>query len=293
MRAWSRLTLSVALLQMGCGAPGIEESSTETMSFETGSNRPRVLVRLDEGSIEVSASDSAGIELELVKRARAFDRDGARSLLSVIRTDTVFENDTLSIRSTRGLRSEISFGASLRADVHLRVPREVELDLYTLEGGIDLRGIRGMVAAGSEDGPIRLRDVGGAVKLRASDGSILGSELQGDLDVTTVDGRIELRGDFGVLEASTSDGDIRVSVTATRESFGDWSIRTSDGSIVLTLPEELSARLAATVADGDIENGLARFRGRQTPKSVEGILGGGGPLILVTTMDGNVTLRNP
>lgn len=290
MRAWAGLAFSLALVQQGCDSSRIEESSTETMTFETEGNRARVAVRLDEGSIEVTATDSPRIELEIVKRARAFDRDGARSLLSVIRSEALFEEDTLSIRSSRGPRSEISFGGSLGTDINLRVPREVDLDLHTLDGTIDVRGVRGTVRAESEDGRIRVRGVGGTVKLRASNGPISGSDLEGDFDVSTDDGRIELDGDFGALDVVTSDGDIRISVDATTASFGNWTIRTSDGSIELALPASLSAQLAVTVVDGRIENRLGRFEGRQSPRGVEGALGEGGPLILVTTMDGDITL---
>ena len=292
MRPFCRLAVSLALLPMGCDSPRVEESSSETMTFDVRENRPRVLVRLDEGSIEVVSTKSPGIELELVKRARAFNRNGARSLLSVIRTEASLEGDTLTIRTSRRLRPEISFGFGLRTDITLRVPRNVDLDLRTLDGGIDLRGVAGSITAESGDGRIRLREVEGTVTLRASDGPILGSNLEGDFDVLTDDGRIELDGDFGVLKAVTSDGNIRVGARATTASFADWTIRSSDGSIELTLPASLSARIAATVGDGDLlENALERFEGRQGPRSIEGTLGRGGPLILVTAMDGSITLE--
>ncbi len=291
MRPFCHLAFFLALLPVGCDSPRVEESSSETMTFEMGENRPRVLVRLDEGSIEVVATESPGIELDLVKRARAFDRKGARSLLSVIRTDASLENDTLTIRASRGLRPEISFGSGPRTDITLRVPRNIDLDLRTLDGGIDLRGVAGSITAESGDGRIRLREVQGTVTLRTSDGSILGSDLEGDFDVLTDDGRIELDGDFGVVKAVTSDGSIRVGARATTASFADWTIRSSDGSIELTLPASLSARVAATVGDGTLENALERFEGRQGPRGIEGRLGRGGPLILVTTMDGNITLE--
>jgi DUF4097 and DUF4098 domain-containing protein YvlB len=291
VRVWPGLALALTLLSWGCDSPRVEETSSETMTFQTGENRPTVRVRLDEGTIEVTAADSHRIELELVKRARALDREGARSLLSVIRADASFDNDTLSIRSNRGLRSEMSFGGSLRTDVRLRVPQDVDLDLRTMDGDIELQGVSGRVASETVDGRIRLRRVRGRAKLLASDGAILGSDLEGDFDVASEDGRIELEGDFGSLDVATSDGGIRIDARATTSSFSGWSIRSSDGSIHLTLPATLSARLGATVADGRIESNLGRFNGRQESKRVEGLLGDGGPLILVTAMDGNITIE--
>ena len=71
----------------------------------------------------------------------------------------------------------------------------------------------------------------------------------------------------------------------------DWSVRTSDGSIELALPDTLDAELEASTADGRVTNDLSRFEGTERGNRIKGILGAGGRLILVTTMDGRIVLR--
>ena len=70
--------------------------------------------------------------------------------------------------------------------------------------------------------------------------------------------------------------------------------RTLDGSIELTIPTELSARLEASSGDGRVTSHLSRFEGTTRPSRLKGTVGSGrsdGLLILINTMDGRITLR--
>ena len=280
-----------AFSSVACDHHRVQESATEDFRFDSGAITS-IEVRIDDGRIAVEPSDAIGVvEVVFNKRARAADRDGARSLLDAIRVEAVTEGDTLRVRARVPGAGIASFGGNTRTDVALRVPEGTALDLRTGDGRIQLESISGNIRAETTDGRIRLESVTGTLILRTTDGSVIGTELAGAIDAASSDGRIQLEGSFDALRAVTADGSIRITSRDARELTSDWNIRTSDGSIELTLPASISARIEATAADGRIVNNLSTFEGNARNDRLKGTLGKGGPLILVTTMDGRITLK--
>jgi hypothetical protein len=93
-------TLALAALSaLGCDQRRVEQTSTETLRFDSGTFS-RIELRVDDGRIAVEPSDAIDVvEVVFRKRARASDRDGARSLLDTIRVEAIEEGDTLRIRA--------------------------------------------------------------------------------------------------------------------------------------------------------------------------------------------------
>ena len=280
-----------ALMAFGCDHQRMEESTTEKLRFTIG-ERTLVEVRIDHGRMEVVGGEPGVVEVIFKNRARAADRAGARSLLENIRAEAVQDGNVVRVKARSGIGSAVTLGGTYWTDVAIRVPPEsTELDIRTEDGRVEIEAVSGTIVAETGDGHIRIAGVEGTVRLRTRDGSITGSNLTGDFDVLSDDGRIRLDGSFGQLKVVTADGSVRVSGRDMTTISNDWSIRTSDGSIELALPASLGAQLDATTADGRVINNLSHFEGREHRNRVTGTLGPGGRLILVTTMDGRIMLK--
>lgn len=291
MKLTARTTVFLLAL-CGCDPQRVEESESEEIRFEAGSERPRIEIDIDEGSIEIEGVESSrAIEGEFVKRARSVDRDSARRLLPRIE---IFASDEGGRIRLQGRVEDIPpFGGDLETDLILRVPREAELSISTGDGRIHLRGIEGMIRAESGDGRIEVEDASGELRLRTEDGSIAGIGLDASVEAESGDGSIELDGSFPRLEATTSDGSIRVDCREWREPIEGWTLRTGDGSIRIFLPSSAAADIDATASDGRIVNRLSRFEGAlrgESESRLRGKLGGGGPLLFLSTMDGRIEL---
>lgn len=281
----------LALIAFGCDRQRVEDTETEEFRFTIGEHTV-VEVRIENGSVKVVVGASGVVEVVFENRARAADRAGARSLLESVRTEALRDGDVVRVKASSVARGAVTLGGGVRTDVTLRVPpRAIELDIRTEDGRVAIEGVSGALVAETGDGRIRVADVDGIVKLRTHDGSITGVNLTGDFDVLSGDGRIRLDGNFGQLRVVTSDGSVRVSARDMTTISSDWSIRTSDGSIELTLPKNFDAELDATTGDGRIINNLSRFEGTERRGRVKGTLGSGGPLILLVTMDGRISLK--
>jgi DUF4097 and DUF4098 domain-containing protein YvlB len=284
------------LLFGGCVIHGTEERAIERFQFDITSP-VRLVARIDDGSLEIVGTRSQEIRVTVVKKARGPSAEAAAALLEHIVIDTEQDEETVRLEVKSGSAwkwDDEGFGPRhLQADVEIRVPQQTDLELTTQDGRIIIENIEGRIQAETGDGRVRLRDVTGDIQARTSDGSIIGVGLDGPIDVATDDGRIELEGRFQKLAAITSDGSIKIRCgDETPSPKEDWHIRTSDGSISITLPRDLSAELEAIASDGRIVNELRFTEADEDKHRVKGKLGEGGNLIYVKTSDGRITLRS-
>lgn len=287
------LPVLFAVVSAACNPHRVDESMREELRLDAG-ERTAVEIRVDDGRVTVAGGAAGAVEVVFTKHARAADTAGATALLESIRTEARRDDDVIRV-SARSFEHDSSiFGGDVWTDIELRVPRETaDLDIRTDDGRITVEAVSGSIVAESGDGRIRVANVNGDVRLRTRDGSITGTDVDGDIDVLTEDGRIRLDGSFGRLRAITGDGSIRIVCREGSTISADWTVRTSDGSIELTLPENVNAELEATSADDRIVNDLSRFEGTERDHRVEGRVGRGGPSIFIATMDGRIVLREP
>ena len=146
-------------------------------------------------------------------------------------------------------------------EVHftIRVPAGVRFSGSTVNGGVEVSGLRSEVEA---------------------------STVNGDVRVETT----------GMAEASTVNGDIRARVGSTTLA-SDMDFSTVNGSIELVAPAGLNADLEASTVNGEIESdfqvsGQATARDHHSPRSsLRGTIGSGGEDLDLTTVNGGIRLR--
>ncbi|HEY7696830.1 MAG TPA: hypothetical protein VIE88_00370 [Vicinamibacteria bacterium] len=290
-----RLAAALVVLALSaCNPQQVEETLVEEFRFEVASERPRIEVRIEEGAIEIQGVESSrAIEATFRKRARSVDRGSAKALLDRIEVSAVESAAGTRFRFEGRVETVPPFGGGLRTDLSLRVPREVELEISTGDGSVRIAGTSGRLSAESGDGRILVERISGEIRLRTEDGSIVGRDVEGAVEATTEDGGIELEGTFPSLEAVSSDGSIRVEcVDWPGASMKGWVLRTADGAIRILLPPSAAADIDATASDGRIVNRLSSFEGDEPDEGtrLRGKIAGGGPLLLLSTMDGRIEL---
>src|SRR5262245_50727249 len=163
-----------------------------------------------------------------------------------------------------------------RIDVEVMVPGGTDLDAQTSDGAILLPALEGTIRARTSDGSITLEGAKGVLQLSTSDGSITAHEVDGSLEARTSDGSIAIDGRFDVLRLATSDGRIRAEIAPGSKLRTDWSLSTSDGSMLLRLPPDIAAVLEAHVGDGQIDVDFPiTVQGRFSQHDLRATLGGG------------------
>ena len=238
------------------------------------------------GKTRVVGEDREDIAVRAKRVARAESTAAAQRLLDEIRILHAVASDTLE------LEIDVPRGWNRRGhvDLELRVPRGTSTEIVASNGRVAIEGLRGSVRARSSNGSVDLSDVVGDVEIATSNAKVCCCGTRGRLVARSSNGKIELEQHCGSLDASTSNGLIRASL----QEMGVEGVQlsTSNGRIVLELPEEVDAEVDIRVDNGVIRNDRQLCKAaRQRSGQLRGRLGNGGAPIRLRTSNGSVSLR--
>jgi DUF4097 and DUF4098 domain-containing protein YvlB len=255
------------------------------------------------GSIEITGWDQSTVDVSGTKYAED------ESMLRAMRVTAVQEGNTVRVRTERPEPRKWNCGAKYI----IRVPRRTDLqriqssngsiraeeiegmaDLTTSNGGIRLRNIRGHAEVRTSNGAVDVQSVDAGVNIRTSNGSVTIDNVRGSLQAATSNGAI--RGTLAdstpnePIKLSTSNGSIDIRIQMPRNN--DITASTSNGSVTVRMPPGAGARLNATTSshesistDFDVQ-----VHGILTKNRIEGTIGGGGPLLQLSTSNGAIRI---
>jgi len=259
--------------------------SEETLALDVTAKRSLSVYNAN-GRTAVSGEERDDIEVRITKIARAESEEGARILLDAIHVTST------DIAGALELDVEIPRKWNRRGSVNLeiRLPSDLSVELTGANGRLDVCGVQGAVRVRSSNGAASLRDIVGDVNVSTSNAKVFCSHICGHLVARSRNGKIELVDHCGSIDASTSNGSIRVSV----EDVGldGVLLATSNGRIVLALPDPVDCDIDVRVDNGTIRNDRELCHcTRQSNGRVVGRLGEGGALVKLRTSNGSIALR--
>lgn len=121
---------------------------------------------------------------------------------------------------------------------------------------------------------------------RTVNGDVQAVGLSEAVDLTTVNGSVTIDTD-GFASARTVNGSIEARVGGLLS--GDASFETVNGSIELDVDDGLGAEVDASWLNGSLDTELPlRVEGRVGRRSARGILGDGGPMLMLRTVNGSI-----
>ena len=258
---------------------------TETLRFPA----PRGgVLRLQNtnGRTRVVGEERPDVEVRAAMTARAESSEAARRLLSRIRIVGHEVDGALE------LEVEVPRKWNRRgyANLELHVPRSTHLEISNPNGKVCIEGVRGRVQIRSSNGSVRVEEVEGDVDITTSNAKICCSGNEGRLLARSCNGKIEIDEHRGSIDASTSNATVRAAL----EQLGKQGVylATSNGRVVLELPEAVDADVDLWVDNGMIRNDRELdSASRDTDGRVLGRLGHGGALVKLRTSNGSISLR--
>lgn len=241
-------SLAALIFAVAAGATTLEETLEQTYSFAPGAT---LALSNTNGGVTIRTWVRPEIRVEARKKVRHRDAERAQELLDslVIEVEESAERVDIETRYPGPGGSWLSgWNVSANVDYDITVPEQADLVVSTVNGKVAVAGVRGRIDLRSTNGGIRIRDAGGAVQAKTTNGTI----------------DAELR--------SIEDGE-------------DLSFRTTNGSITVTLPEEIRADLTARTTNGTVKTDFALDEAstRRRTRMIGKINGGGGKLDLKTT----------
>lgn len=286
--------------------------------------RVRAGDRLEVGlsSEDVVVETGPGTEATVTVRGRGRD---LREEFERRRFEIGYGNGTLRVR-TNPARSGLRLGrVEASFTVVVRVPEQFRASLNTSSGDVRLGRLAGDLDVNTSSGDVALASVRGQqIGLNTSSGDVQADALDGAVAINTSSGDVAVgrlagrsasvntsSGDatFEAVEAArlvvnTSSGDVhvdRLASTATVQTgSGDVAltlarvapteVSTGSGEVALGLPRGAGAEVRVSAGSFSFDDALG-FRGDRQRRSAEGRIGGGGPLLAVSTGSGSVALR--
>ena len=166
--------------------------------------------------------------------------------------------------------------------------------LQTTGGNIGVAVGAGDVKAKTSGGNLQVVHVIGAVSGQTSGGNITLLGCKGGADLKTAGGSIEVENDRPVL-AKTAGGSIRCQLgkVATSQSLL-LDLETTGGGINVSLLPDIAATVEAKVLGGSVTTEFpvtVEASGTVKPDQLQGAINGGGPLLKLRSVGGNIILR--
>jgi DUF4097 and DUF4098 domain-containing protein YvlB len=256
-----RVALLSTLIVLGVQTAAIAERFTERFE-ETYNVAADVSITLGNtnGSISISIWDQDSVELIAEKRVDARNAETAKEAFEELKIVVDEDTGRLEIKTehpsgTHGFFDWIS-GRSSNASVRyeLKVPRQAELVVRTVNGRI--------ITEGSQ----------GKQKLRSTNG------------------RIEVFSAAQQVDAHTTNGSINVGIAST--AAPEIELGTTNGSITLHLPSDTRGTLEARTTNGSVKTDVpVSLRGTASRKRLQGDFNGGdGGHIVLRTTNGSIRI---
>jgi hypothetical protein len=278
--------LSHFLRSLLSGIPWSERASEELeLRFDAP---PAGVIELHNanGRTRVIGEDRDDVLLRGQKNARAESEEAADQLLAEIR---IRSDETAGVLE---LEAEIprKWNRHGSLDIELRVPRDTEIHITSANGKVCLQGLRHGASAHSSNGSISLNDIVGDIEITTANAKVCCSCTCGNLVARSSNGKIELEDHSGSIDATTSNGLIHATLRAL--AHAGVTLATSNGRIVLELPENPDAEVDIRVDNGVIRSELALGNEiREGTGRLRGRLGSGLCPIKLRTSNGTISIR--
>jgi hypothetical protein len=243
----------------GRGASGASQQDTWNWSGRVAQGRT---IAIHGVNGDVSAEPATGDQVEVTarKHARRSDPDDVR--LVVVEHDggvticAVYPNarGRTTTCDAEGLHNTNTENNDVDVDFTIRVPRGVNFDGNTVNGGVEAANLTGTVA------------------------------------IATVNGSARLETSAGDASAETVNGSVHAIVRAI--GTRPLRFRSVNGAINLSLPAGLSADVDARTVNGSIDSDFPiSVQGRMSPRRLSGRIGQGGRTLDLETVNGSIRLR--
>ena len=254
-----RLALSVMLLALTVSGYGetFHEKFDRTVTLAPGSK-----LSLDNvnGGVVVRTWNRPEVRIEADKSiSGAYDAEGVKKRFATIAIDVRTSTGGVAIRTVAPDQASSIFqwiagaGADYSVKYVLTIPARTDLNLETVNGGMDVDGVSGMIQIGTTNGGIVVRNAS------------------------------------GLVNAETTNGSIRVQLPHPTPN-APMSFETTNGAVSVELPSSYRGNVNLRTTNGSVRSDLPVTTTRAGKNYLDGSINGGGPALKVQTTNGSIAI---
>ena len=269
-------SVSVLLVLAGCNLGGCNSrprvKHTRTIRLSAGFAPGSAFgAETHNGYITVAGADVADCNLVATIVAQALTAEEAQELAAQVNVKLASSDGKLEVKITK---PDTGRNQSISVNLDAVIAARADLHLMTHNGAVKISKITGNVDGATHNGAITATQITGEIKLTSHNGKVTGKEIS------------------GAAYAQTYNGAVEVSYLKTAPSPANISLTTHNGSIDLTTPPNLSAKVFASSHNGSIKSDLAiTVSGKIGKNKLNGTIGTGEGKLELETYNGSIRIK--
>jgi hypothetical protein len=166
-----------------------------------------------------------------------------------------------------------------------------DLRVETTNGKVTVTDVNGAVKVETTNGQVTVTGVNGAVGVESTNGAVTLTDIRGDLVGGTTNGKVSVTGHVGNFDLDTTNAAIDLDSVLPDGGYGYAA--STNGSIELALPADISATLEARTTNGSIDIDEINFDGQLHDDWASVIFGDGAGEIVLSTTNGSIQVAGP
>src|SRR5437868_2848008 len=286
--------LLTSVMMLACGAPraGLTTETAQRSDFKERDeiNRTfqlapgaRVEVSSIRGPVEISSTDSATAEVQIIRTART------RADLEYHKIEVEQTANSLVVRGVQEPERDRQ-NVQVNHHVILKLPRRIDLSVKSVSGWIKIGDVDGPTSLSSISGSADIGNVDGKLQVSSISGSLGIGNVGADARVTSISGNVGLGQVNGSLEVSSVSGSVKA--TLVNLSPQGIHIKSVSGSVEIGFKSEVNADFDAEGVSGQVYLEMPNVIRDSEAKSpnVRARIGAGGTPIMISSVSGNIRL---
>jgi DUF4097 and DUF4098 domain-containing protein YvlB len=245
----------------------------------------RVEVSSIRGPVEITTGDSATAEVQIIRSARN------RADLEYHKIEVEQTGNGLVVRGVQEPEERQRENVQVNHQVILKLPRRIDLKVSSVSGSLKVGDIDGETRVNSISGSGNIGNVGGKLQVNSISGNLEIGNVGGDARVNSISGNLGLGQVNGSLDVSSVSGGLNATLLSL--SPQGIHIRSVSGSIEIGFKTEVNADFNAEGISGDVYLNVPNVtrESEENSSNVRARIGGGGTPISISSVSGNIRLK--
>ena len=242
----------------------------------------RVEVSSIRGRVEITNSDTATAEVQIIRTART------RADLEYHKIEVEQTSNALVVKGVQEPEERRGRNIQVNHQVILKLPRRIDLSVASVSGPVKAGDIEGQARVTSISGSAIIGNVGGKLDVSSISGSLDAGNVGADARVSSISGNARLGQVNGSLDVTSVSG--AVNVTLTSLSPQGLNIRSVSGSVEIGFKSDVNADFNAQHISGEVHLDVPNVtrEGDEKSNNVRARIGAGGTPITITSVSGSV-----
>ena len=245
----------------------------------------RVDVSSIRGPVEITTTDSATAEVQIIRTART------RADLEYHKIEVERTSNGLVVRGVQEPDHRQRQNIQVDHHVILKLPRRIDLAVSSVSGSLKIGDIDGQTTVHSISGSGTIGNIGGKLEVSSISGNLEVGNVGGDVRVKSISGNLGLGQVNGSFDVQSVSGGVHTTLLSL--SPQGIHIRSVSGSIEIGFKSEVNADFNAESISGDVYlnvPNVTREGNEKSSSNVRARIGAGGTPISISSVSGSIRL---